>query len=129
MLAKIPIKYPETIAAIKSTGKYTYILKSLIMKAATSSCPTLWKTAPQTLMVGILNEFLKYLYSNIITILLRTPPAMLNIKADMLPPKIEPNIVLKIIIKNASFHPSKINATNDIELASPNFIPGNNTGI
>ena len=41
ILTKIPIKYPVTIAAINNNGKYTYIRKSLIMKAATSSWPTL----------------------------------------------------------------------------------------
>ena len=41
ILDKIPIKYPVIIAAISNTGKYTYILKSLIINPATSNCPML----------------------------------------------------------------------------------------
>ncbi|GAB5989645.1 hypothetical protein OPLHCY645_18350 [Clostridium tetani] len=49
----------------------------------------------------------------------------------MLPPKKEPKIVLKNIIKRASLPPKVSRANKDIEFESPSFIPGivgNNKG-
>lgn len=81
------------------------------------------------LMADRLMEFLKYLYNMIITILLKIPPAILNMKADIVPPNIDPRSVLKNITVRASFHPRSINAVREIVFASPSFIPGNKTGI
>lgn len=85
--------------------------------------------APHMLIVQRLMEFLKYLYNIIITKLLKIPPAMLNINAVIVPLNIEPKRVLKSITSNASLQPKSIKVASDTVLDSPNFIPGNNTGI
>ena len=61
--------------------------------------------------------------------LLKKPPAKLNIKEDIFPANIEPKRVLRNITNRASYPPSIIKVTSEIILARPSLIPGKSTGI